>query len=494
MKNRQLLLLLGVTIASSIIVFSSCRKINDATTLGGDLIPVVDNINTFDTSISVQTFNGLFDNLSDSQRLERSEEFFLGKINNDPLFGGTDAMMFLELKPTIYKFSFQNANKDSLYLDSVVLILNYIETYGDTLIPQTVNVYEIDQNASQPFKSDSAYLIRTNPFINSYNTLLGTRTFLPAVLNDSVKAYKDTTKNQLRIKLDQNNFGRRLLDYDSTSGANGAYLSDSAFKTKFKGFALQSTGTGNAVMGFDLGGSNTKLAIYYRYDKMGKRDTTVEYFRFTTLSAAANYIQRNHTIGEISTVQGPAEDNLVYLQNTPGSFARIKIPDLLTIGNRLIHRAELIVEQVHDNNNTDTIFPAPEFLYLDAFDPTIILPKKQFRTIPYDLTFDGSDYNRSSFGSYPINTVDGSGNKIKVWKFNISRYVQHVLTATSTLYDLRLSAPYSVRSEYGTPPVVSDQTLVLFPNLNGIVKGRVRVGGGNHTTQRMRLRLIYSKI
>ncbi|MBL7708712.1 MAG: DUF4270 family protein [Chitinophagaceae bacterium] len=490
MKNRQLLLLLGVTIASSIIVFSSCRKINDATTLGADLIPVVDNINTFDTSISVQTFNGLFDNFSDSLRLERSEEFFLGKINNDPLFGGTDARMFLELKPTIYKFAFQNANKDSLYLDSVVLVLDYVETYGDTMVPQTITVSEIAQSAN--FKSDSAYLIRENNFQTT--NLLGQRTFLPAVLNDSVKAYKDTTKNQLRIKLDQNNFGRRLLDYDSTSGANGAYLSDSAFKTKFKGFALQSTSTGNAVMGFDLGGTNTKLAIYYRYDKMGKRDTTVEYFRFTTLSAAASYIQRDHSFGEISTVQSPAEDNLVYIQNTPGSFARIKIPDLLTIGNRLIHRAELIVEQVHDNNNTDTIFPAPEFLYLDAFDPTIILPKKQFRTIPYDLTFDGSDYNRGSFGSFPINTVDGSGNKIKVWKFNISRYVQHVLTGTSALYDLRLSAPYSVREEYGTPPLVTDQTLVLFPNLNGIVKGRVRVGGGSHTTQRMRLRLIYSKI
>ncbi|MBN8676151.1 MAG: DUF4270 family protein [Chitinophagales bacterium] len=491
MKNRQLLLLLGVTIASSIIVFSSCRKINDATTLGADLIPVVDNINTFDTSISVQTFNGLFDLLSDSQRLERSEEFFLGKINNDPLFGGTDARMFLELKPTVYKFAF--ARKDSLEIDSVVLVLNYVETYGDTLVPQTVNVYEIDQNPSQPFKSDSVYLIRKEHF--SYSNLLGTRTFLPAVLNDSVFARKDTTKNQLRIKLDTS-FGGRLLRYDSTSGTNGAYASDSAFKTKFKGFALRSMSSGNAVMGFDLGGAQTKLAIYYRYPKAGGlgRDTAVDYFRFTTLSAAANYVERNHTIGEISTVQGPTEDNLVYIQNTPGSFARIKMPDLLTIGNRLIHRAELIVEQVHDNNNTDTIFPAPEFLYLDAFDPTIILPKKQFRTIPYDLTFDGSDYNRGSFGSFPINTVDGSGNKIKVWKFNISRYVQHVLTGTSTLYDLRLSAPYSVREEYGTPPLVSDQTLVLFPNLNGIVKGRVRVGGGSHTTQRMRLRLIYSKI
>lgn len=493
MKNRQLLLLLGVTIASSIIVFSSCRKINDATTLGADLIPVVDNINTFDTTIDVETYNGLFTALTDSQTINGSSEFFLGQINNDPLFGGTDARMYFELKPSVYRYAFEVANKDSLFLDSVVLVMDYVETIGDTNTFQTVNVYEMDQ--SNVFKYDSVYRLNQNNF--THVNQLGSKTFKPSELNDSVKAFMDTTKNQLRIKLD-NSFGRRLLDYDSTAGINGAYYSDSAFRTKFKGFAIQSMTTGNAIMGFDLTGNNTKLAIYYSYKKNGVLDTTVSYFRFTSLSASANYILRDHSFGEISTVQGPSEDQLVYLQNTPGSFARIKIPDLQQIGNRLIHRAELIVEQVHDVNGTDTIFPVPEYLYLDAYDPSITNGKNPYRTIPYDFSYDGSDYNRISFGSFPQNTKDGAGNTIKVWKFNISRYVQHILTGTSALYDLRIFAPLEVEEEYGIPPNVPDisfgyNAAPLRVNL-APVKGRVRVGGGSHPTQRMRLRLIYSKI
>lgn len=486
MKNRLHFFLPGIIVASIVLLFTACKKINEATELGGDLIPAVDNITTFDTTINIDAYNELFDALSDSQRLGRSEEQFLGRINNDPLFGGTDARMFLELKPINYPYTFLNSDPDSLYLDSVVIILNYVETYGDSTVPQTVNVYEISQ--SSEFK-DSVYLIRENSF--TYAGLLGTATFVPATLDDSVKAFRDTTLKQMRIRLDDN-FGRRLLDYDSVPGPNGAYASDSAFRSKFRGFALQSMNTGNAVMGFDLGGINTKLAIYYRYNKNIQEDTTVDYFRFTTLSAAANYVQRDHSTGEINSVQGGSTpDQLVYIQNTPGSFATLKIPDLATISNRLVHRAELIVEQVY--HPSDTLFPTPEFLYLDAHDSTIVSPRKKFRTIPYDFTYDGQDYNRVSFGSFPIRAQDGNGKSIKIWKFNISRYVQHVLTNTVPFYDLRLSAPFSVVSQYGTPPISGDATIGFFVNQT-IVKGRVRLGGGNHPTQRMRLRLIYSKI
>lgn len=486
MKNRQFVLLLGL-IVTSVAFFSSCKKINEATDLGGDLIPTVDNITTFDTTISVETYNELFTLLNDSTRVSRSDESFVGRINNDPLFGGTDARMFLELKPAGYPFAF--ARKDSLTIDSVVLVLDYQETYGDTVIPQTFNVYELDQ--ANTFKSDSLYLVRVNNF--TYSNLLGTRTFQPLVLNDSVFAKTDTTNNQLRIRLN-NTFGQRLLNYDSTSGPNGAYYTDSAFKTKFKGFAIQSMSSGNAVMGFDLSGTNTKLAIYYKYPKAAGAgtDTSITYFRFTSVSATANYVIRDHSFGEISTVQGgTAPDPLVYIQNTPGSYATVKIPALLQVSNRLVHRAELIVEQVH--HITDTIFPPPDFMYLDAFDPTIPAPRKQYRTIPYDVTYDGTDYNRTSFGSTAHNTIDPFGNNVKVWRFNISRYVQHVLTGTATLYDLRLSAPFTVITQYGTPPLVADLTTGFYINTS-IIKGRVRVGGGNHPTQRMRLRLIYSKI
>jgi hypothetical protein len=475
-------------VASVAILFSACRRINEATELGGGLIPPVDGINTFDTLLNVQAFNDTFGLATDSQYLSKNEEYFLGRINNDPFFGKTDARLFLELKPLYYPFVFANSKPDSLYIDSVVLVLNYIETYGDTTTPQTINVYELDQGNN--FRSDTSYLIRKDYF--TYSGLLGSRTITPSTLKDSVKAYKDTTLNQLRIRLD-NTFGQRLLSYDTiTSSVNGAYANDSAFRSKFKGFAIRSMNTGNAVMGFDLTGANTKLAIYYRYNKNVQIDTTVAYFGFTsTYCAAANYIQRDYAGTPLqASLGGSTPDPVVYIQNTPGTFATLKIPDLNVINNRLIHRAELVVEQLYDIS--DSTFTPPALLYLDASDPTITSAYK-FRTIPYDLTFTSSGvFNLGAFGCAPVIGTNSSGQKIRIWRFNISRYVQHVLTRTQTLYDLRLFAPFSINEKYGIPPG-TDVTATVFVN-PAITKGRVRLGGGNHPTQKMRLRLVYSKL
>ncbi len=495
MKNRHLFLSFVAIVAMVAIVFSACKKINESTELGGGLIPPIDNINTFDTSLTVQAFNDTFGLANDTVFLSKNQEFFLGKINSDPFFGKTDARMFFQLLPPFPKY--YHANKpwpDSLHIDSVVLVLDYVETYGDTNTAQTVNVYELDQ--SNDFRSDSLYLIRKNNF--TYSTLLGSRTFLPSSLKDSVKAYKDTTARQLRIRLN-NSFGDRLLAYDSS--ATGAYLNDSAFKSKFKGFALQSMTSGNAVMGFDLTGANTKLALYYKYNKGGPailRDT-VAYFGFNSNSAAANFIKRDYTATPLlASINNPSTtpDPIIYLQNTPGTFANLKIPALAGLSNRVIHRAELIVEQLYDIS--DSTYRTPDFLYLDASDPSITASNYKFRTIPYDLTFSSTTgaLNLTSFGVVPIMSIDGFGNRIKTWHFNISRYVQHVVTGTQSAYDLRLFAPYLINEQFGIPPGTDQLTSVAVNN--SIVKGRIRLVGNtgilDPNPQRIRLRLVYSKL
>ena len=496
MNKRYFVLLFIAFVAVTSITFLGCKKLNESTDLGGGLIPPVDNITTFDTSISVLAYNDTLSIVNDSIRLAASDEFFLGKINNDPFFGKTDARLFLELKPVSYPFAFKNIHgPDSLFIDSVVLVLDYAETYGDSITAQNINVYEIDQ--SSDFKPDSAYLIRRNNF--TYTNLLGSRTVSPQTLKDSVKAYGDTTSYQLRIKLN-NSFGKRLLDYDSIKNSiNGAYSSDSAFRSKFKGFAVQSMNTGNALMGFDLTGGRTKLAVYYKYYKnFPNIDTTVTYFTFKsggigTNSAAANYIIRdyNATPTLASLNNGTAPDQVLYLQNTPGTFATIKIPDLATVNNRVIHRAELVMEQIYDV--TDSLFRSPDFLYLDAIDPTITAQPKLFRTIPYDLFYsNNSNLDYASFGVSPIIGTDALGNRIRTWKFNLTRYVQHVLTHTQSLYDLRLFPAFRFAEQLGIPPG-TDQPTAIFLNATA-VKGRIRLGGGNHPVQKMKLRLIYSKL
>ena len=491
MKRRNLVLPVLAIVATVAVLFSACRKINDFTEVGGDLIPPIDNINTFDTSIAVQVFNDTFGLATDSLRLIPDDIHYLGLINADPIFGKTDARVFFELKPDFYGH-YPFARKDSLRLDSVVLVLSYADRYGDSTVPQQLSVYEL----TQAFKRDSAYLVRKESF--TYNTSVRLnenglpKTIIPSALDDSIKAFRDTTAGQLRIKLDTV-FGRRLLNYDTTN----AYRSDSAFRSLFKGFAVRSEAGGNAIIGLQMANSaNTKLAFYYKLPKKsGTFDSTaVSYFNFHSDCNSANYVKRDYSGTQVEALAGSAiPATLGYIQKAPGTFANIHIPGLPGLSNRVVHRAELIVEQVYDIS--DRTFPPPANMYLDAFDPTIAGSIK-FRTIPFsqDLSpTSGFDY--VGFGIAPVNALDPGGNPIKIWKFNLSRYVQHVVNGTQTPYNLRLHAPLTLSGKTRTQGSNTDFDIFAGAYVNTtIATGRVRVGGGNHPTQRMRLRIIYSKL
>ncbi len=490
MKRRSLVLSFAALITAIAFIFTACRKINEFTEVGGGLIPPIDNINTFDTSINVQVFNDTFGILTDSLRMNSSDRHFLGLINNDPIFGRTNAEVYLELKPGSNDFfsngSYPFARKDSLYVDSIVLVLDYKERYGDSLTPQTINVYELNQ----AFKTDSSYLVRQQPLGYGAQLNPGGQLIFPNLLDDSVKVFRDTTAGQLRLKLDTN-FARRMMNYDTSN----AYRSDSAFKTYFKGFAVRSVSSGNAILGLDLQGVNTKLAFYYRFPKTGGGgdSATVTYFTFFSQCKSANYVSRDYSGTPVAaaagvTVQAP----IAFVQSSPGTFVNIKIPDLPALSNRVVHRAELIVEQVYDPS--DLMFPPPARLFLDAFDPTITGNNK-YRTPPYSLDLSpNSGFDLVGYGTAPQNASDPFGNPIKVWKFNLSRYIQHIVTGTQTSYDLRLYAPLSVALKTRSLGISGDFDVSGVYVGSSIANGRVRLGGGNHPTQRMRLRIVYSKL
>lgn len=486
MKKSYLLLYFSVLITAIFILFSACRKINDYTDLGGDLIPPIDNINTFDTSLTVYAFNDTFSLQYDSLRVNINDRYYLGVINNDPIFGKTDAQLYMELKPEFYA-NYPFARRDSTVLDSVVMVLSYASRYGDSTIPQTLNVYEL----TQAFKSDSSYLLRVPPSSHNFTPLNipGQLTDLTK-LDDSVKVFKDTTAAQLRIKLDTN-FARRMMNYDTSD----TYRTDSSFKSKFKGFAVKSQGAGNAIIGINMMSANTKLAFYYRIPKPGGGDSlVVTYFTFNITCNATNYVKRDYAGTPVAaaaglTVQAP----IVYIQKTPGSFANIKIPDLPALSNRVVHRAELVVEQLYDPS--DDKFPPPSNMYVDAFDPTITDFYK-YRTIPFALDLISSGgFNFGALGISPVNEKDPFGNNIKVWKFNLSRYVQRIVNGTQSSYDLRLYAPLTIRGKTRIPGSTTDFDIFDGAYVNStFADGRIRVGGGNHPTQKMRLRIIYSKL
>lgn len=456
----------------------SCTKI-DTTELGQGLIPVVDNIHTFDTTIEVIANN--FDTLStECDSMSATDLHALGIIDDDPYFGKTSANIYVEFKPQTFPFTFS----DSIDLDSAFLVLHYSHAYGDTIRSQKVQVYPL----LVPFKIDSTYttcdLLPYDNFI-----FLGEKMYAPKDLNDSIHSVRENATNQLRIRIDTN-FIRGLLDTD-------VLKSDSAFKEYFRGFAIvadQSLG-GNALNYFDITDVSSRLSIYATSAKAGQTDSVLVYdFPFTQLSGHANSIIRERGTSEITNNVGhPVEgDQFVYIQASPGSYAELTIPTLTSLSNRVIHRAELITEQVYSTNTKDNYLTAPQLIYLDTKDTST---NGRYIPIPCDFTFFSQQPNFNVFGGLRKSAFDFQGNTINKYIFNISRYVQSIVTRKSFNAVLRLRASYNVVNR--TPYIDRcNQPVSPFSlTLNNIAEGRVKLYGSNPASpQKMRLHIIYSTL
>jgi len=75
-------------------------------------------------------------------RVYTGDNHVVGAITNDPLFGTTTASMYFEMKPNTFPFALAGT-KDSIVVDSAVLILSYRGLYGDSTKPLTLRVFEI---------------------------------------------------------------------------------------------------------------------------------------------------------------------------------------------------------------------------------------------------------------------------------------------------------------------------------------------------------------
>ena len=496
--NKYIASALGIC-TLAVVLLVSCNKINQATDMGQDLIPPVDNIHTFDTTLEVETYNNIFTFAQDSGTSIYSDIQILGNINNDPIFGKTEAKMYLQLL-TNTNFSSVPGKRT---IDSVVLVLNPYQIYGDTAQSQNIEVFEMAQGTEfNPVKVNYVATPTGNvpvperrtgyPYSYSNFTtagLLGSAQVIPYKLKDSITLIrKDTSKvpGQLRVRL-ANSFGQRLLSYDSATVVN-----DTLFKQKVKGFAIQST-SGNGLMAFS---GSTSMIVYYRAESAttaGSIDTTQTTFNvFAESSATANYIQRNYFGTQIETTSGDQIfDQEVYLQNTPGTFATVKIPGLKGFTNGVIHLAELQMESVYDNQ--DTLFYSPP-LFLDMYDSSAA----KYKIIPYSLNYtSGGALDLASFGSYASRKLDAGGKSIKYWRFNLTRFVQKVVGDLQSPNSFRLySTANMVLPDDNKDNQVGRSSEAVVQPFGSVVPGigRVRLGGGNHPTQKMKLRIVYSKI
>ncbi len=482
-RTSSVILLLPVLFFS----FIACTRI-DTTDLGDGLIPAVDNVSTFDTTMDVITDNILF---ADTTRAFGGDDMAVGYISNDPEFGQTVGEMYFTLGATQYPFWPYDGKDSVLKIDSVVLSLAFRGSYGDTITPQTFHVFEI--GATSGFKTDSAYML-THPAFRPLGPEWGSKTFSIQTLNDSIDVKRgpdaDTPRiaNVLRIKLDTF-LAKKIIGLDSVN-----HKTDSAFRANFRGLAIIPD-TSNAAKGlayFNLADlEKSKLIIYYQGQVNGKRDTTYVEYKHVN-GGQANLIRRKPS-GNFATYlnNGNPSDDQLYIQSTPGSYVAVTIPNLDLLNNRVIHRAELRVTQLI--TGSENPFTVPNLVFLDE------------ETLDKDSAYTvQNDFNMVNAGSRFAGNFDVFGGALradKTYRFTISRRLQGIVTRKEPILRFRLSAPYEPENYFYPPGKFADYTpaslqklpfTVLFQPANG----RVVLYGGTAAdpAKKMKLYIVYSKI
>lgn len=477
------------------LMITGCSKL-DTTDIGSDLLPAVDNINTFDTVLTINTTQGVF---NDTTKVSSTDDQVFGKISNDPLFGTSAATVYAQFKPTFFPYYYGNANDTIIGFDSVVLCLSYKGFWGDSTLPLQVQVKEVDHNAGGLW--DSIYQAKTVNYAPPTGALLGSAQVDVRGLASYYNIYtnhKDSVKSQIRINLSASAFANLMYTRD-TATATSTFRTDSLFKVFNNGLAISVTG-GNGLIYTNLSDTSTRLEVHFRRKNGGAPDTTFSSLKVVTSfgssitpSAVVDNITRNRP-GQV-TNPAPGE---IYLQATPGTYANLSIPALSTLSNRIIHRAEIIVEQIPNNPVLDGYLTAPSYLYLDVKDTGTA---DKWKPVYFDLNPSAAydpDYKISYFypsstgvdfgyyGGFVRDKTDAFGNAIKYYNINITRHVQQVVTRHIPNYPLRLFAPYDL--------IYPQYTSDVIPFNNRLAWGRVKVGGGNNANYKMRMRIVYSKI
>jgi hypothetical protein len=478
------------------ILSSACTRVSNSE-LGLGLLPSLDAINTKDTIIEVETETV---DIPDSLIVYGSDNHILGEINNDPLFGTTKATMFFQLLPDFFPYFIQGS-KDSIIADSAVLTLKFAGFYGDSSKPVKINLHQIDP--STPLDITKYYPAN---YPESFGIKPGVALANPITLNiarvgDSVINRYEASQFQVRIKLLDKYARMFIKEFDS----NNAYRSDTTLRKFFPGFALSidPSANKNVLLRFNMLDTNTRLALYYKSNLSstglaGKIDTTFVKMRFRlSANGYANFIKRDRTGSEVSKRIGKANDSLVFVQTSPGTGVKIKIPALKTFSNRIIHRAELIAEQVPDDANLNTIekqMLAPNYLFLAAYDPN---NSKVLRSVPNDYQTLANSEAFLRFGGFLTNKSLNGYERVATYNFNITRYVQGVISRKDSTFDFRISAPVNDSIRY-IPPypnnTIAGVEYITSSTSNQPAIGRVRLGGGRHSRFKMRIRIYYSDL
>jgi len=442
------------------------------TNIGADLIPPVDGVITKDTVLQIKIKNAGYDTIA----VGISDNHVLGYLN-DAVFGKTTASINFQVAPPGIPFSW-GIDKNNIILDSVVLCIKYAGAWGDT--DQAIKLHAYMMDPEVVFDNDSVYNNKiTFEKGKEISELATGTTVYPSLLNnvDTTKGfYTEVATNQIRMRL-SNAFGQQLIDYDSAT----VYKDEATFYSYLRGIIVEPEQTGHALMQVNLTDTSTRLALYY-HSRNGADTATRRFTPDVVTSASSNTILRDYQDTEIPSYISSADssDDKIFIQTSPGTYATIDISALSSMPNVIVHRAEILMYQIPDGDTDLT----PPNLFLSAYSTDYA----RIFAIPYDVTFFGNSINNlTQFGVAP----KLKDNKY-YYSFDISRYVQGIITRHEKIHSLILNAPYNQYIYPEENPVFAVPVPISSPSLNTVATGRVLLGGGNNSQYKMKLHIVYS--
>ena len=356
------------------------------------------------------------------------------------LLGQTLDNRFGNSKAGFYtQFSLSNNSFDlgaNPILDSVVLVLDQIDSYGEHNNTTELNVYEL----TSELQENSSY--KNNTVLNVKPTTLAT-----------ISNFKfNNTNGTIRIPL-TTTFGNNLIAQFGTP----AMESTDKFKEFFHGiFVTTNTINGDGMVSLNLLSDKSNMLLYFHSDTQS--DTSYTY-KISSSEIRVNQYFHNVTSSAAEVSVNTEGKDVAYISSMTKFKTSLTFPDLTSLKNVIINKASLTVYQEDYGSSESVSFPEPTklFLFQNLQDTTIeFLP---------DFSLSESEL----FGGKKA-LVEINGQNTNAYTFYITKYVQSLVNGTAKTSDLYIT------------------------NISNNTGSRIKIGGGNNASLPIKLDVIYTKI
>jgi hypothetical protein len=326
----------------------SCTEMDE---MGLDLVEDRLGVGSTDT-LSIIAYSILEDSVVTSYSSSNPTARQLLGMYNDPLFGKTRASIYTETRLlSVGNRIAPTVERSQLKLDSVVVMLAYNGYFGDTLSPQTIKVYELDENIPEGvIYSNRELSIKPTVLNQQWNP--ETRYYFAP--RDSVFLGPDSLRVIAHMRLRLNDeFGQRFIDATETD-----FESIASYLNFFKGLKItaEETSGQGAIAYFNLGSALSSMLVYYSIigDTVFTRSRIAE-FPINEFSRRYTHFDNfNHDFSspliraqviDGDTLQG---QNNVFAQSMANYKVKLQIPHITELfrdkqNNVVINSAQLIL-------------------------------------------------------------------------------------------------------------------------------------------------------